>query len=161
MTSTLPRETLAAPADADAAEVLDQTFLLSLVGHSARLAFSTIRPRFQREMDAFALRPSDFATLSLVAANAGISQKRLADAINVSPPNMAAILARLVERGLIARERSASDQRAQRLRLTPAGDALYTRAAAIVQQLEHESTAMLSTTERHELLRLLRKVSGK
>lgn len=143
------------------ADTLDQQFLLGLVGHSSRLAFAAIRPHFQRQMAVFDLRPSDFATLSLISANPGISQKRLADAINVSPPNMAAVLARLAERELVARERSATDQRAQTLHLTAVGARLYAQAADVVSRLEHEATAMLTSGERAELLRLLRKVSGK
>lgn len=149
------------PLSTDTVDALDQAYLLGLVGHSARLAFSAIRPSFQRDMAVFDLRPSDFATLSLIAANPGVPPKRLADAINVSPPNMAAILARLDARGLLARERSPSDQRAQTLRLTAAGEALYAEAAVVVSRLEAEATAMLTPEERAELLRLLRKVSGK
>ncbi|OVZ60745.1 hypothetical protein CDO44_08460 [Pigmentiphaga sp. NML080357] len=150
----------AAGPDADGpSEALDQTFLLGLVGHSARLASSSIRPYFTERMEAYDLRQAEFAVLSLLDANPGISQKRLADAINVSPPNMATVLGRLLERGLIRRERHAADQRTQVLRLTAAGERLYRQAEITVTELEREATSMLTETERRELLRLLRKVS--
>ncbi|MBU4610833.1 MarR family transcriptional regulator [Achromobacter sp. GG226] len=142
-------------------DTLDQTFLLGLVGHSARLAFSMIRPHFQREMLAFDLRPSDFAVLSLISANPGLAPKQLAEAINVSPPNLAAVLARLEGRELVARERGATDQRTQCLRLTATGEAHYAAAADVVSRLEAQATAMLDDTERAELLRLLHKIAGK
>lgn len=142
-----------------APEPLDQTFLLGLVGHSARLASSGIRPLFAQRMAGHDLRQAEFAVLSLLDANPGISQKRLADAINVSPPNMAAVLSRLFERGLIRRERQPSDQRMQILLLTPAGTRLYRKAAATALDLDQEATAMLTPAERRELLRLLKKVN--
>ncbi|MBN9474189.1 MAG: hypothetical protein ABS43_00290 [Bordetella sp. SCN 67-23] len=140
-------------------DALDQAFLLGLVGHSARLASSGIRPLFTQRMAGHDLRQAEFAVLSLLEANPSISQKRLADAINVSPPNMAAVLARLLERDLIRRERQPSDQRMQILLLTPAGTRLYRKAAATALDLDQEATAMLTPAERRELLRLLKKVN--
>ncbi|NYE23542.1 MarR family winged helix-turn-helix transcriptional regulator [Pigmentiphaga litoralis] len=154
----LARDTLR---DASSSDALNEDFLLGLVGHSARLASSSIRPLFVERMAQYDLRQAEFAVLSLLQANPGISQRRLADAINVSPPNMASVLARLVERGLVQRQRDAADQRTQVLALTSAGTLLYRRAAATVATLEREATAVLSDKELAELLRLLRKLSGR
>lgn len=140
---------------------LDQRFLLSLVGHSARLAFATIRVYFQRCVSEHGLSPGDFAILSLLHANPDISQRRLADALNVSPPNLAIVLDRLSARELVARERSAADKRSYTLRLTAQGEALHREARKTVAELEDEATAMLAPAEKRELLRLLHKVAGR
>src|SRR5690606_34164531 len=100
---------------------LDQSFLLGLVGHSARLAFAAIRVHFQRCVSEHGLSPGDFAILSLLHANPDISQRRLADALNVSPPNLAIVVERLSTRDLIERARSTADKRSYTLRLTEQG----------------------------------------
>lgn len=147
--------------DPSSSDTLNQDYLLGLVGHSARLASSEIRPLFVERMAHYDLKQAEFAVLSLLQANPGISQRRLADAINVSPPNMAAVLSKLVERGLVQRERDVADQRTQILLLTAAGEQMYAEAAKVVTQLEREATAVLSDAELAELLRLLRKLSGR
>ncbi|MGC8141384.1 MarR family winged helix-turn-helix transcriptional regulator, partial [Salmonella enterica] len=59
--------------------------------------------------------------LSLLKANPNINQKRLSKAINVSPPNLATLLDKLEQRGLVVRQRNPQDRRSQVLALTPAG----------------------------------------
>jgi DNA-binding MarR family transcriptional regulator len=64
-----------------------------------------------------------FASLILIGANPGISQTRLADELVIDPPNVALILARMTEGGLVERTQDPSDRRRILLTLTPAGGA--------------------------------------
>jgi len=141
-----------------AAQPLDQSVLLSLVGYNCRRAFLNIMPLFEKRMAKYNLRAVDFSVLSLLKANPNINQKRLSQAVNVSPPNLAILLDRLETRGLVMRQRSPLDKRSQTLILTPEGTSLCSKAEKTASDLEAEATAMLSKTERNQLLKLLQKI---
>jgi DNA-binding MarR family transcriptional regulator len=137
---------------------LNQDVLLSLVGYNCRRSYLTIMPLFDKRMSKFELRAVDFSVLSLLNANPNITQKRLSQAINVSPPNLAILLDRLEGRGLLLRQRNPLDKRSQTLVLTPEGLRLCAEAEKTVTELESEATSMLNARERKQLLRLLQKV---
>lgn len=158
MAST-PKHAAFVAAVQDAAEQpLKQDVLLSLVGYNCRRAYLDIMPLFTERMAQYDLRTVDFSVLSLLSANPNITQKRLAQAINVSPPNMAILLDRLEQRGLLVRQRNPLDKRSQTLVLKPEGVRLCARAEKTASELECEATAALSSEERTQLLALLQKV---
>jgi len=137
---------------------LDQEMLLSLVGYNCRRAYLSIMPLFHERMSEFELRAVDFSVLSLLHANPNITQKRLSNAINVSPPNLAILLDRLEARGLLLRQRNPLDKRSQTLILTPGGEKMAGQAEQTVSKLEAEATSALSNAERQQLLTLLQKI---
>lgn len=141
-----------------AAQPLDQSLLLSLVGYNCRRAYLTIIPRFDERMEKYQLRAVDFTVLSLLSANPNITQKRLSKAVNVSPPNLAILLDRLETRGLVMRQRNPLDKRSQTLVLTSEGAKLCAKAEKTVTELELEATSMLSDKERALLVQLLQKI---
>jgi DNA-binding MarR family transcriptional regulator len=141
-----------------AGQPLNQDLLLSLVGYNCRRAYLTIVPHFDARMKKFDLRAVDFSVLSLVNANPNMTQKRLSQAVNVSPPNLAILLDKLEERSLIMRQRNPLDKRSQTLVLTAEGTRLCARAEKTVSELETDATSMLSNEERSQLLHLLQKV---
>lgn len=137
---------------------LNQEVLLSLVGYNCRRAYLSIMPLFHERMNEFDLRAVDFSVLSLLNANPNITQKRLSNAINVSPPNLAILLDRLETRGLLLRQRNPLDKRSQTLILTTEGARLAAQAEKKVSALEAEATSALSDAERAQLLTLLQKI---
>jgi DNA-binding MarR family transcriptional regulator len=137
---------------------LMQDLLLSLVGYNCRRAYLTIMPTFSERMAKYELRAVDFSVLSLLKANPNITQKRVCQAVNVSPPNMAILLDKLEARGLVLRQRNPLDKRSQTLVLTPEGLQLCNKAEKTTTELELEATAMLSDDERAQLLQLLQKI---
>jgi len=137
---------------------LDQEMLLSLVGYNCRRAYLSIMPLFHERMSEYDLRAVDFSVLSLLHANPNITQKRLSNAINVSPPNLAILLDRLEARGLLLRQRNPLDKRSQTLILTPGGEKMAGQAEQTVSKLEAEATSALSNAERQQLLVLLQKI---
>jgi DNA-binding MarR family transcriptional regulator len=141
-----------------AGQPLDQSMLLSLVGYNCRRAYLTIIPHFEERMKKFELRAVDFSVLSLLNANPNITQKRLSKAVNVSPPNLAILLDRLEERGLLVRQRNPLDKRSQTLVLTGEGAKLCAKAEKTVSELELEATSMLTDSERTQLVTLLQKI---
>jgi DNA-binding MarR family transcriptional regulator len=139
---------------------LDESALLSLAGYNLRQAYLlNIVPLFQKpRMAKYQLRPVDYTILSLLKSNPNINQKRLAQAINVSPPNMATVLDRLETRKLLTRQRNPMDKRAQTLVLTPEGLLMCTKVEKTLGELDRDATAALTEAERAELMRLLQKM---
>lgn len=136
----------------------DDSVLTGLVGYNCRRAYVQIRKTFIDRMSVYELRPVDFSVLAVLYANTGITQKRLSMALSISPPNLAVLLDRLQERGLVARERNPDDGRSQVLSLTAAGVRMAEQASQTAESLEREATQMLSDSERRTLIRLLRKI---
>ncbi len=143
---------------ASTAAPLHHEKLLALVGYNCRRASIHMLRVFSRRMAPLKLKPVDHSVLILIQSNPKITQKRLACALAIDPPNMATLLDRLESRRLLHRERNPADGRSQFLSLTPAGSRLVTRAEEIVNQLELDATAALTDADRRELNRLLQKI---
>ena len=150
----------AADAPAAADDDLDASRLTHLVGYAASRAAIEMRKVFARHMKPLDLKIVDFSILMLVAANPQVNQKRIGQALDISAPNMAVILDRLVGRGWVQRVRSDKDRRAQHIHLTAKGRDLVQRAEKISLTMEDAALRMLSAAERALLIELLLKVAG-
>ena len=138
---------------------LDQSRLTHLVGYAASRASIELKKAFASHMAPLQLKAVEFSILALVASNPGVNQKRIAQTLDISAPNMAITLDRLVERGWVERVRSTCDRRAQQIHLTPKGRELEKRAGEIALAMEAEPLRMLSAAERALLIELLLKVA--
>lgn len=137
---------------------LDHSRLTTLVGYVASRAAIVLRKDFERELGPLGLKVLDYSLLVLVASNPEVNQKQLGEALDVSAPNMAITLDRLVERGWVERVRSTQDRRAMIIHLTAAGRELVRRAQQIAATMEEGTLAVLSPAERALLVELLGKV---
>jgi DNA-binding MarR family transcriptional regulator len=142
------------------ADALDLSRLTHLVGYAATRASVQLKRSFVRHLGPLELKAVEFSILVLVAANERVNQKQLGQALDVSPPNMAVTLDRMVERGWVLRERCSDDRRSQRIALTPAGQRLTQRAEKIAATMEDEALAILSPRERATLIKLLMRVAA-
>ena len=138
---------------------LDQSRLTHLVGYAASRASIELKKSFARHLGPLGLKAVEFSILVLVAANPEVNQKQLGQALDVSAPNMAITLDRMVERGWVERVRSTRDRRAMLIHLTVAGRELVQRAEKIAATMEHGALRMLSSAERALLVELLLKVA--
>lgn len=138
---------------------LDQSRLTHLVGYAATRASVELKKAFTRHLGPLKLKAVEFSILVLVASNPRVNQRQLGLALEVSAPNMAITLDRMVERGWVERVRSTEDRRAQIIHLTPAGQALVQRAEKIASTMERDATQVLSAAERAMLIELLQKVA--
>lgn len=107
----------------------------------------------------FELRPVEFTLLALIQENPGVSARQLARALAVTPPNLTTWVDRLEQRGLVARERSSADRRAQHIRTTPAGAELARTTIARIVAAERQALGGLSPAEQAMLLELLHKAA--
>lgn len=144
------------------ADALDQSRLTHLVGYAASRAAIAMRRVFARNFEPLDLKVVEFSILMLVASNPQVNQKQLGEALDISAPNMAVTLDRLVERGWVERVRSTKDRRAMQIHLTARGVELVERAEKIASTMENPALRALSAAERALLIELLMKVaSGK
>jgi DNA-binding MarR family transcriptional regulator len=85
----------------------------------------------------------------------------LLGAVSLSQPALSRLVARLEERGLLARCPSEDDGRAADISLTPAGDALIERAIEVHAHAVHETlTSKLTDAEQQALLQALNRIGG-
>ena len=148
------------PAAAPRGAALDQAGMMHLMGYQLTLAEVASRRVFQRHIGTpFKLRPVEFTILVLLLANASATPKQLAQTLVMPPSNVTVLVDRLVERGLMQRERSATDGRAMNLRLTAKGAELAQRVQRVSQTMEASLLAPLSAGERAMLAELLHKLA--
>ena len=141
------------------AGALDQSRLTHLVGYASSRAAIAMRRVFARNFEALDLKVVEFSILMLVASNPQVNQKQLGEALDISAPNMAVTLDRLVERGWVERVRSTKDRRAMEIHLTAQGVELVERAERIAATMENPALRGLSAAERALLIELLMKVA--
>jgi DNA-binding MarR family transcriptional regulator len=139
---------------------LSEAGLRQIVGYELAQAAITTSQVFSTLVgDVFDLRPVEFTLLTLLNENPGTSAKQLARALAVTPPNITMWMDRLEARGLIARERSLTDRRAQHIRLTPKGTQIARKTFKLLVDGEQAALAPLSHAERTMLVELLHKVA--
>jgi DNA-binding MarR family transcriptional regulator len=144
---------------ASTTRVLDQSRLAHLVGYAATRASVQLKKEFARHMVSLNLKAVEFSILMLIASNDEVNQKQLGRALDVSAPNLAVILDKLAERGIVERIRSQQDRREQFIHLTVAGREMAAQAELIARDMEREAVAALSEGERLMLIELLHKVA--
>ena len=156
----MPSRRVVEPQAPPAAGGLDASPLTHLVGYGASRAAIEMRKVFARHMKPLGLKVVEFSILMLVAANRQVNQKQIGQALDISAPNLAVTLDRMVERGWVLRVRSEQDRRAQHIHLTAKGVELVQRAQKIAATMEDASLRMLSPAERALLIELLLKVAS-
>jgi DNA-binding MarR family transcriptional regulator len=80
-------------------------------------------------------------------ANAGSSQRELAELMHIEPPTLVHHLDKLAEEGLVERRRDETDRRIVRVCLTPAGRRRLDELQDIAQEVDVELRALLSERE--------------
>ena len=134
--------------------------LHQIVGYQLAQATIVTQAVFERSVGTpHALRPVEFTILMLVKENPGSSPARLSKALAVTRPNISVLIDKLQARGLVARERSASDGRALHLRVTAKGAALLAKAMRKVVENERLAFTTLSAVEQMMLTELLHKLA--
>ena len=109
----------------------------------------------------FGLSQSDFealVTLARIGEDHGVSQRRLADELGLSPGTVSVRIDRLVDRGLVTRAPDPESKRNALIALTDEGRDVFERAAPAHLANEQRLLASLTDKERQLLADLLRKL---
>jgi DNA-binding MarR family transcriptional regulator len=126
-------------------------FLLSQVGIYAARQFS------ERIAEA-GLQPPLFRVLNLVDVAEGRSQQAIAEAAEIPPSRMVALVDELEEQGLVERRPNPADRRVRALYLTAKGRKTLARGREIAKAHEEELTRGMAAADRKRLTQLLQKI---
>lgn len=139
---------------------LDESAIDHILGYRLAQASILMRSVYAKVVgDPLNLRTVEFTTLMLLLKNDDVTPSQLVRTLAMSPPNLTQLLDRLAERGLVARERSPHDRRAQLVKLTRTGRALAKKAHEQSLEMEKATLQHLSDAERAMLFELLQRVS--
>jgi DNA-binding MarR family transcriptional regulator len=105
------------------------------------------------------LTQRQFAVLCAVADDEGLSQTGLVRATGIDRSTLADMVARMISKGLLARERSTADARANTVRLTEVGRAALNSAAPRVEAADKRLLELLGSKKREAFIDSLRKLA--
>jgi DNA-binding MarR family transcriptional regulator len=122
--------------------------LLFLLHDVARM----LRVEADRRASAHGVTRAQWALLSRLARNPGLSQKEIADLLEVEPISVARLVDRLAASGLIERRADAADRRIWRLHLLPAAEPVLQELAVLKGALAAEIGAGVPDDVRDAML---------
>ena len=108
-------------------------------------------------LESVGLTPALFALLNVIAAREGAIQQELGSAMGIDRSTMVSLIDQLESAGLAKRRPSATDRRAREIAITAKGRRLLQRGRQMILETEDEVLGGLTTEERSELERLLRR----
>ena len=111
---------------------------------------------YAEETGSGALTQRQFAVLSAVMAKEGCTQSELVRATGIDRSTLAELVARLIGKDLLARERSTLDARANTVRLTDGGRAAVQDAGPKVAQADARILALVPGAKRDAFIKTLR-----
>jgi DNA-binding MarR family transcriptional regulator len=142
-----------------------------LRGHAVRLgsleggAAFFLRAAHDASAQAFAARAAhlgvgagEYASLTVIDANPGITQGRLGLATGRHMSTLTPILRRLEQEGLIVRNAVPADRRSFALSLTPLGVERLHEIALIASEHERELDRIIGSQRKAEFVRILRRI---
>jgi DNA-binding MarR family transcriptional regulator len=141
-------ESLAAP------ESLAADPFEGLLGYHLRRLSVLVMADFTEALAPLGLKPAEASVLYAVGAATGLTQSDIGKTLGIQRANMAPLIAGLMRRGLVERDRV--DGRSQALRLTAAGQAARAAAWAANQLHEDRMFGTLNTQARARMAAQLR-----
>lgn len=130
-------------------------------GHLLRRAEQRASNIYTQEVGASGLTPRQYVVLTAVAAYEGQTQTDLVTATGIDRSTLADMIARMIASGLLDRERTEGDQRANSVTLTSAGKRQLAATAAKVRNAEKRVIAPVPANKRAVLLDCLRALGGR
>jgi len=128
-------------------------------GHLLRRCQQIAVAIFHDECDAFELTPLQFALLDSLATTGPQDQVTLGGATALDRTTISVVIRKLEQRGLLRREKSSRDQRANIVSISAEGKRLLATALPAVEAAQRRIVAPLEPDERRKLLELLEKLA--
>ena len=114
--------------------------------------------RFEERAQALSLTLPQCKALTYLARNEGVSQKRLAELIEIDPMSLVRILDRMEADGWVERRADPQDRRARCLVVTERARPIIDLIWEIVAETRAEALAGLNEAERSQLMMLLERL---
>ena len=105
------------------------------------------------------LTQRQFAVLAAAGASEGLTQSDLVRATGIDRSTLADLVARMIRKGLLARERSPTDARANSVRLSEAGRVALAEGAGPAADADARFLSLLSPKKRETFLKMLASLS--
>lgn len=102
--------------------------------------------------------PVQFAALNAILAHPGRAQRAVGEAAGLDRSNIADVVSRLVQHGMVRRSRDPDDVRRNLLTLTQAGRRVHTEVAGCLPYADAALLAPLTPDERAQFLGLLARI---
>ena len=133
-----------------------------MAGHLIRRLHQQSTQVFQAQTQAAGLDLTSvqFAALDAIAQQPGIDQASLAATIGFDRATIGGVIDRLERKGLVQRVVSTQDRRARQLSLTPDGGQLLLASRPVVEALQADILAPLTSEDRTTFLALAHKALG-
>jgi DNA-binding MarR family transcriptional regulator len=135
-------------ADTEVAEFAGQLFFRLWRASHTRIA---------EGLESIGLTPALFGVLNVLGVRKGAIQQEIGSAMGIDPSTMVSLIDELETAGLAKRRPHLRDRRAREVAITPKGRRLLERGRQMALGVEDEVLRGLTSDERRELLRLLRR----
>jgi DNA-binding MarR family transcriptional regulator len=123
--------------------------------HLLRRCVQYANDLFSREPGASDLTKQQFTVLAAVEQNEGMSQTDLVAITGIDRSTLAEMIRRMIEKGLLDRERTESDARANAVRIAAGGRKALRSARTASDRVEKALLAGLATAERARFVKML------
>lgn len=123
------------------------------------LTSKALRAHFEAHMAAAGASMPFWLVLDQLTAEDGLSQRELARRLSVEAPTLTRHIDRMAAEGLLRRSQDPHDRRVTRIRLTPAGQELHGRLAAVAVGQDQALRAQLSPREIATLERVIDRIT--
>ena len=128
--------------------------------HLLRRCVQYANDLFSRETSTNDLTKQQFTVLAAVEQNEGISQTDLVGLTGIDRSTLAEMIRRMIDKGLLDRERTESDQRANAVRIVAAGKKALRAARTANERVERALLSSLSAGDRARFLKMLAMVAS-
>jgi DNA-binding MarR family transcriptional regulator len=129
--------------------------LPGLIGYVLRRAQLVVFQDFFAAFAPYDIRPAQFAVLTVIERNPGLTQSQVAAALGIKRTNFVGMLNVLETRGLAERRQAARDRRSYALYLTTDGASLMRKLKPVLKTHESRMIAKVGADGRDRLLALL------
>lgn len=132
----------------------------SQIGLRINVLARLMRARFDRKVASLGVTRSQWQMIVVVARKPGVTQKTIADALEISEASAGRLIDRLCAEGMLERRERDDDRRARAVYITPRSEPLLTKLAEIARDGEDEVFAGFSEDELASLENYLDRLYG-
>ena len=115
---------------------------------------------YAREAGARELTPQQFTVLAALEHNEGVSQTALVEMTGIDRSTLAEMVRRMVEKGLLSRERTEEDQRANAVAISAGGRKALRSARLAAERAERALLEALPASERQKFVKSLAQIAA-